>query len=170
MTTRWIVLALLATTSGGGQSQPPKELADYETWPAVLKEPREVPWNLAIMCSVPSPAMWKEAEKKYGPHVRRFIRVTGNSSAVAALAVPKEKRRFPAGASIAKAKFITSAYGTADGVGFMTKRDSPEFKDTGGWEFSYFPNGGEPRKTHQACASCHRSAASTDFIFGHYEP
>jgi hypothetical protein len=126
--------------------------------------------NLAIMCSIPTPAMWKEAEKKYGPHMRRFIRVTGNSSAVAAFAVPKQKRRFPVGASIAKAKFINSADGGPDGVGFMTKREGPEFKDTGGWEFSYFPNTGNQRKTHEACASCHRGAASTDFIFGHYEP
>jgi hypothetical protein len=61
--------------------------------------------------------------------------------------------------------------GSADGdpaaVAFMLKRDEPRFRDTGGWEFRFYPPSGDTEATHQACAACHRSAGNGDYVFGH---
>jgi hypothetical protein len=165
-----LVAWLVASPGVGAEGRLPKELDGYAKWQPILKEPHEVPRSLALLCAPPSPAFLEKAEKENGPHTRRFIRVTANPAAVSALPNPAQKRRYPAGAAIAKAKFLKSPDGSPDGVGFMIKREGPEFRKTGGWEFVYFPRSGDPRKTHEACASCHQGAASTDYVFGKYEP
>ena len=105
--------------------------------------------------------------RKYGPHTEHFIRVYGNQAATQA-ASAHERRSFPIGAVIAKEKFSSSPHGPAEGVAFMLKRETAQFPETGGWEFVYYPASGEARHTHEACAVCHRAAASTDYVFGQY--
>jgi hypothetical protein len=110
---------------------------------------------------------WSTARKKYGPHTARYIRVYANPPAVSAL-TKGDRLPLPAGAVIAKEKLSGLPHGIPEGVAFMAKRGKDKFPDTAGWEFLYFPSSGDARKTHEACASCHRSAASTDFVFGRY--
>ena len=68
---------------------------------------------------------------------------------------------------IAKEKLMDSPQGTVAGVAFMIKRGTPQFASTGGWEFAYYPRSGDSAGI-QACATCHRSAASKDYVFGQY--
>jgi hypothetical protein len=48
----------------------------------------------------------------------------------------------------------------------MIKRGTPQFTKSGGWEFVFYPRSGDSRRTQEACAGCHRAAASTDYVFG----
>jgi hypothetical protein len=51
----------------------------------------------------------------------------------------------------------------------MVKRGGEaQFRQSGGWEFMYFPSAGDARVTHEACAECHRTAATKDYVFGDY--
>jgi hypothetical protein len=57
------------------------------------------------------------------------------------------------------------------GVAFMIKRDTPRFADSGGWEFTFYPQERGLRaatRTHAHCADCHRSAITGDYVFGDY--
>jgi hypothetical protein len=50
----------------------------------------------------------------------------------------------------------------------MIKRNPSQFRETGGWEFLYFPRSGDARRTHEACASCHHQAVARDYVLGEY--
>ncbi len=145
----------------------PAEFAGYTEWTQMLKSPYQVPMELWVLCRAPSSADWATARQKYGPHTERFIRVYVNQAAVAAVADP-ETRPFPPGAVIAKEKLSRSPHGAPEGVAFMVKRKESQFPSTAGWEFLYFPPSGDARRAHEACASCHRAAASKDYVFGRY--
>ena len=145
----------------------PAALRSYAAWPQLLKLPYQVPLELWVRCMAPTAADWERARRTYGPHAERYIRVYGNEAAVAATAGGKVTT-FPVGAVLAKEKRLGSPDGSVQGVAFMTKRETAAFPNTGGWEFSYFPGSGEPRRTHESCAACHRSATATDFVFGTY--
>ena len=145
----------------------PAELAGYKEWTQLLKSPYQVPMELWLLCRAITPPDWAAARKKYGPHTERFIRVYGNQSASPAVS-NRERRPFPQGAVIAKDKLSGSPHGTPEGVAFMIKRKESKFPETAGWEFLYFPPSGNARRTHEACASCHRAAAKTDYVFGDY--
>ena len=80
----------------------------------------------------------------------------------------RKARHFPIGAVIAKEKLADSSDGNAEGVAFMAKRGTPQFAKTEGWEFVYYPQFGDSRRTHEHCAGCHQAAASTDYVFGQY--
>jgi Cytochrome P460 len=141
----------------------PGALAGYRGWTPWLKTPHRIPHELAMRCAAPTPAEWAEAAKRHGPHTSREIQVYANAAAAA----PRTGAVFSVGAIIAKEKFVRTP--TPEGVGFMMKRAGPEFQDTGGWEFSYFPSRAADRRTiHEACAACHRSASRTDYVFGTY--
>jgi mono/diheme cytochrome c family protein len=62
---------------------------------------------------------------------------------------------------------MDSPPGTVAGVAFMIKRGTPQFASTGGWEFAYYPRSGDSAGS-QSCATCHRSAATKDYVFGQY--
>jgi Cytochrome P460 len=143
-----------------------EEVRSYRNWPQLLKSPYQVPIELWIRCMPPTAADWATARQKYGPHAERYIRVYGNQAT--AKAVSDAKAPFPVGAVLAKEKFLASPHGVPEGVAFMLKREQGAYPETGGWEFLYFPDSGDPRRTHQACAACHGSAAATDFVFGKY--
>ncbi len=115
----------------------------------------------------PTAADWEAARKQTGPHTERLIMVYGNPLAGAVLS--SKGKAFASGAIIAKEKLRMEGRTSArDGVAFMVKRRASQFKETGGWEFLYYPAAGDKRVVHQQCASCHRNAASTDYIFGQY--
>jgi len=154
-------------SQSNGQLGLPAELAGYREWTQLLKSPYQVPMELWVRCMAPTPADWAAARRKFGPHTERYIRVYANQPAVAAVS-GGERRPFPPGAVIAKEKLARSPHGPAEGVAFMLKRKEPQFPETGGWEFLYFPASGEARRTHEACASCHRATASTEYVFGQY--
>lgn len=143
------------------------EFAGYRKWAQILKSPYAVPMELWISGVAPTPDDWAAARKKYGPHTERYIRVYANPTVVAALS-EKKRRPFPVGAVIAKEKLSESPHAAPEGVAFMVKRKAPQFPETAGWEFLYFPPSGDARRTHEACASCHRAAAATDYVFGQY--
>jgi hypothetical protein len=146
----------------------PAEFAGYRQWTQLLKSPYQVPMELWALCRAPTPADWGAARQKYGPHTERFIRVYGNQAAVAAIS-DREKEALPTGSrNRKKEKFSRSPHGAPEGVAFMIKRKASQFPTTAGWEFLYFPSSGDDRRTHEACASCHRAAAPNDYVFGHY--
>lgn len=99
-------------------------------------------------------------------HTEHYIQVYANQIAAQTLRGGKAGL-FPAGAVIAKEKLMDSPQGTVAGVAFMIKRRTPQFSNTGGWEFAYYPRSGDSASI-QACATCHRSAASKDYVFGQY--
>ena len=74
----------------------------------------------------------------------------------------EKKRPFPAGAVVVKEKVSGSPQGNPDGVGIMIKDKQPEFRETGGWEFLYFPSPGGMHGSLRSCASCHHQAVSRD--------
>lgn len=168
-----VVAIGVALCSGTMRSQPdgrlklPAEFTEYRKWSQLLKSPHAVSLELWLRCVAPTADDWAAERKKYGPHAERYIQVYANEGVVAALARPTRKP-FPAGAVIAKEKLSRSDNGAPEGVAFMVKRGKPLFPDTAGWEFLYFPPSGDPRRTHTACALCHRAAASRDYVFGKY--
>jgi hypothetical protein len=144
----------------------PADLAKYKEWRTLLQSPAPVPLELWIECIAPTPADWTQAREKYGPHTDHFIQVYANQIATQTLRQGKTGP-FLTGAVIAKEKLMDSPQGTVAGVAFMIKRGTPQFASTGGWEFAYYPRSGDSASS-QACATCHRSAASKDYVFGHY--
>jgi len=82
---------------------------------------------------------------------------------------PGKAGQFLTGAVIAKEKLMDSRQGTVAGVAFMIKRGTPQFATTGGWEFAYYPQSSDSASI-QACATCHRSATSKDYVIGQYPP
>ena len=114
----------------------------------------------------PTPTDWTQAREKYGPHSEHYIQVYANQIATQTLRQGKAVR-FPTGAMIAKEKLMDSPQGTVAGVAFMTNRGTPQFASTGGWEFAYYPRSSNSASI-QACATCHRSAASKDYVLGQY--
>jgi hypothetical protein len=144
----------------------PADLAKYKEWTALLQSPAPVPLELWLRCMAPTPADWSQAREKHGPHTEHYIQVYANPIATQ-ISHKGKARLFPTGAVIVKEKLMDSPQGTVAGVAFMIKRGTSEFASTGGWEFAYYPRSGDSASL-QACASCHRSAASKDYIFGPY--
>jgi hypothetical protein len=144
----------------------PADLAKYKEWRTLLQSPAPVPLELWISCTAPTPTDWTQAREKYGPHTEYYIQVYANQIATQTLSQGKTSL-FPTGAVIAKEKLMDSPQGTVAGVAFMIKRGTPPFATTGGWEFAYYPRSGDSASIH-ACATCHRSAASKDYVFGQY--
>ena len=145
----------------------PTDLAKYREWTQLLKSPYQVPMELWIRCTAPTRGDWERAREKYGPHTEHYIRVYGNQAVTQALA-SHERQPFPLRSVVAKEKFAGSPHGRAEGVAFMIKRETSQFPESAGWQFVYYPASGEARRTHEACAGCHRAAASTDYVFGQY--
>ena len=144
----------------------PVDLANYKEWRALLQSPEPVPLELWLRCMTSTPADWAQAREKHGPHTDHYIQVYANQIAAQTLRGSKAGL-FPTGAAIAKEKLMDSPQGTVAGVAFMIKRGTPQFSRTGGWEFAYYPGSGESASI-QACASCHRTVASKDYVFGKY--
>lgn len=123
-----------------------------------------MPLELWIRCVAPTSTDWTQAREKYGPHTEHYIQVYANQTPAQTLRQGKAGL-FLTGALIAKEKLMDSPQGTVAGVAFMIKRGTPQFASTGGWEFAYYPRSGDSASI-QACATCHCSAASKDYVFG----
>jgi hypothetical protein len=144
----------------------PDDVANYKEWRALLQSPEPVPLELWLRCTTSTPADWAQAREKHGPHADHYIQVYANQIATQTMLQGKPGL-FPTGAVIAKEKLTDSPQGTVAGVAFMIKRGTPQFSKNGGWEFAYYPRSGDPASI-QACATCHRSAESKDYVFGQY--
>jgi hypothetical protein len=144
----------------------PAGLAKYKEWKTLLPSPTPVPFDLWIRCIAPTPADWTQARKRYGLHSEHYIQVYANLLAVQTI-ISAKGEPFPTGAVIAKEKLLDSPEGNVTGVAFMIKRGTPQFASAGGWEFSYYPRSGDSASA-QDCATCHRSVASKDYVFGQY--
>jgi hypothetical protein len=165
------LLAVAAASGAGAPPVLPDALAGYREWGTVLKEPLQVPYELAVLCRSATPRELEEAKKRHGPHFQHYIEVYANPEAKAALQDESQKT-LPTGAVIAKEKLRWVKPGVPmllDGVAFMVKRDGAQFRESGGWEFLFFPQG-NARRTHEACAHCHKAAADRDYVFGSYPP
>jgi len=145
----------------------PSELAGYRLWPAATREPIPVPLKLWVLCSRPTAEQRAEAYKVDGVHTERYVNVYANPAAVAILP-DQVHRTFPVGSVIAKEKLLDPSDKSPDGVAFMVRRGEPRFRDSGGWEFLYFPTDGHKAEVHQACAACHRSSPTGDYVLGSY--
>jgi len=158
-----IVLAFVIFAATGVQV--PTELAKFRSWPTLVKSPHGVPLKLYIQCMAPTQGQWDAAQKTYGPHAKKFVQYYANDVAAKAFAA---KQKLPKGSVIAKEKRGASEHGVTEGVAFMVKRDTSEFRGSGGWEFLYFPASSDQKATQRACASCHEGAKTTDYVFGSY--
>lgn len=159
-----VLLSLWSCRSEPGASvELPAELATYPTWQRLLQRPHEAPYSQWILCGSPTTDQRETALKQAGPHAQRYIMVYGNPQVMASSRQP-----FAPGAVIAKEKLLRSDGMVPEGVAFMIKRGKSEFPDTNGWEFTFYPSAGDRQKTHEQCASCHRSAAAKDYVFGKY--
>jgi hypothetical protein len=173
-----LVTTFVCALLGAGRSWPrqtksladelklPAELAHYKDWKKQLESPTPVPLALWTQCIATTPADWAEAQKKHGPHSQHYIQVYANPIAMQNLS-PGKTGPFQPGAIIAKEKLFDLPEGTVAGVAFMIKRSDPKFAGTGGWEFDYYPRPSGVMTT-SGCASCHQSAAATDYVFGEY--
>jgi cytochrome P460 len=144
----------------------PAAVADYRTWRSPTTEPQPVPLALWSKCSAPTVDERAAAYKEHGPHAERYIRVYANPLAFQTLTTAS--RSFANGAIIAKEKLVDPSDPTPSGVAFMVKREGAAFRNTGGWEFQYFPAGGDGGGVHEACASCHRAATGSRYVLGEY--
>jgi hypothetical protein len=160
------MLAVFTDAAPPSTSGLPGDLAEYRQWPPLLEQPRHVSKALSELCMPPTEAQWQAEREEHGPHAQHLIMVYGNPSAAAALSADTHGP-FEEGAILAKEKLVPGSK-SPDGVGFMVKRSDPRVRDTGGWEFSYFPPKGDARLTHEHCASCHRGAIAKDYVFGDY--
>lgn len=138
----------------------PVELATYPSWHSLLKEPLPISFELSQLCAAQGRADLAAGARPHGPHAQRFIRVYARDPADPA------EGRYPPGSAIAKEKLLAAGDRGPEGVAFMVKHAPPDFRESGGWEFLYFPASGDRMKTHEACAACHRAAG--DFVFGEY--
>jgi cytochrome P460 len=163
-----VLTALPLPAHPGSLSVLPEKLAGYKTWRRLLDDFQGVPMDLWLRCMAPTAADWEGARRRSGPHTERFIMVYANPLAAAFLK-QGVTRPLPPGAILAKEKRKLMSGAEVDaGVAFMVKRAEPEFRDSGGWEFLYYPAVGDARQTHRHCAACHRAAASTDYVVGSY--
>ncbi len=168
-----MVIVVAALTNISAQQKPalsgglPPELAPYRNWIQLLKYPRPVPARLWLQCAPVTEADLEAARKEYGPHTFRYITVLGNERAAKSLA-QSTPGPLPVGSIIAKEKQPVSPDAAPDGIGFMIRRAAPAFAETDGWEFLFFPASGDRKQTHDACAACHRSAPSGNYVFGSY--
>jgi cytochrome P460 len=158
-----LVLVVVSARALGADIVLPAEFANYAKWRPLLEKPHAVSLKLWMMCVMPTEAHWETERRRVGPHADRLIMVYGNPVAATGA---RSGASFPPGAVIAKEKRRSDAT-SPDGVAFMVKRTDARFKDTGGWEFLYYPTAGDQRATHEQCASCHRKAAR-DYVFGKY--
>jgi len=143
----------------------PEDLARYREWSSPTKEPVAVPDWLWRQCDYVRPEQRAEAIRAHGPHSERLIRVYTNLPAREELA-RATPHRFPVGSAIAKDKLGSMSDKTPTAVAFMVKRGGARFRDTGGWEFLFYPQPGDTESLHRACAACHRGAQGGDYVFG----
>lgn len=144
----------------------PADLAKYKEWRALLQSAEPVPLELWLRCMAPTPTDWTQARETYGPHTEHYIQVYANQIATQTFHRGRAGR-FLTGAVIAKEKLMDSPQGTVAGVAFMIKRGTPQFANSGGWEFAYYPRSTDSASV-QGCVTCHRSVASKDYVFGQY--
>lgn len=160
-------LALLLVGSGSDSASVllPAPLASYRSWHPLEASARAVSLPLSMLCiSLPKEQIEgarAEAQKAYGPHAERFVRVYANPVALAA--IRSGATEFPVGAVVAKEKLLQPDAAHVDGIAFMIKHSSGSFVTSGGWEFAYYP---QPRNaTFGACVDCHRTGNSVDYVF-----
>lgn len=146
----------------------PAELSAYRSWKPLIKTPFEVPYELWIQCVAPSQQDLESARTAHGPHSQRVIQVYANRDAERAVK-NKNTTAFPPGSILAKEKLTKTTGGDNEfaGVAFMIKRSGGQFPETGGWEFLYFPGGGDSKTLQQSCGGCHKTAAR-DYVFADY--
>jgi len=165
LTVVFTAIASAVAFAADANLQLPEEFAGYRGWQSLLKTPRSVPWELAIRCVSITDAERATAMQRYGPHSERTIRVFGN---IGGDIRTRWTNPLPVGSVIVKEKFAAGSK-RPEGVAFMVKRgNDSRFRESGGWEFLYFPAGPDRRATHEACLACHRAAAANDYVFGKY--
>ncbi len=145
----------------------PPELARYRSWEATTNAPYLVPEHVSTLCAT-APAVRErpvDPAPGAGLHAGRFIRVYANAAAQPALAT--EARPVAAGAVIAKEKLAKADDTEPVAAAFMVRRDDARFRETGGWEFLFYPPSGDAEATHRACAACHRNARGGGYVFGY---
>jgi hypothetical protein len=168
-------VAFLAVAAASGAAPPlklPEALAGYREWGTLLKEPIMVPYELSVLCRAATASELAAAKKRHGPHDKYLIDVFANPAARAVLEDDAVKTKtLPAGSVIAKEKirWVKPGETVLDGVAFMVKREGAQFRESGGWEFLFFP-AGDAKKTQAGCAGCHKGAADRDYVFGSYAP
>jgi hypothetical protein len=146
----------------------PAQLAFYRSWSRLLKEPHSVSDQTWSLCRPPTFAEQGQTRQKGGPHADHLVMVYATPDVARGLSM--KVKSFPAGAMVAKEKVSQRRGAVPEAVAFMIKHEGSEFQATDGWEFRYYPPSGDPRKTHEHCATCHATAQSRDYVLGAYPP
>ncbi len=161
--TKWLLLAALAATTAAAPKLPPN-LAGYRSWTALDERPRLMPLELSMACGpMRTQEEIAEIKKKAGPHADVWTMVYLNPAALDALKV--KGGEFPAGAMIAKEK-RRNPDDAPEAVAFMIKHPKGKLRESGGWEFVYYP--AEKNASLQRCVNCHRNGGEKDYVFSTY--
>lgn len=83
----------------------------------------------------------------------------------------KENPQFPVGSIIVREKLDAATSETPQTVIAMVKREKGFSEETGDWEFFVFDGADlkmQRRETKGDCATCHATAAKTDWVFRDY--
>lgn len=156
-----VLLAALALLALGDS-----ELTSYRSWELLTPAPRAVPYDVSLLCMIPTDDQMKMAGKKHGIHAWRWIKVYANPTAAAAWRDERVKV-FPVGSMIVKEKLTARDDSEAEGVAFMVKHPKGRFDKSGGWEFIYKP-GSTRQSSYDGCINCHRVGGKRDYVFGQY--
>ncbi|MEX2215987.1 MAG: cytochrome P460 family protein [Phycisphaeraceae bacterium] len=159
-----------ARQTNGQESKVPADITEIASnYPTTCKPKglKLVDGGLSRLCRITTNADIEQVKKANGPHAMHWIHVFMNDAAGKAF---EDKAAYPVGSVIVKRKLRDDDEKRLDtGVGGMIKR-SPGFDPQhGDWEYFYYEN---PAKIEHgkiaSCVQCHRLAAKTDYVFGHW--
>lgn len=156
------------SSRAAGEQPPASEIAaTYRSLRAMTQEPVLVDPALAMLCRGLTTADIEKARAASGPHALTAVRIHMSEGAIEAFGKPGSK--YPVGAVIVKEKSAHPQRPGHDGVGGMIKR-APGFDPAhGDWEYFYFEDPAAVECGRIAsCIACHRGAAQSDFVFGHW--
>jgi hypothetical protein len=148
----------------------------YRNLNLVTTEPVHVSSELTALCIGILRPHVEEAQEYAGPHAHTSIRIYMNEPAHTAFR--KSAKKYPVGSIIVKEKqglpfreegAVESYSKTHDGVGGMIKRALGFDPEHGNWEYFYFEDASQVEQGKiSTCIECHRAAAKSDFVFGHW--
>jgi len=156
----------LAADQGDGLSAQ-ELLRAYRSYARLMPEPREVSFQLAMLCSIPSEQVYAQDRERYGVHSLARVYLYANPAARAALDQPN--RKFAPGAIIVEEKL--GEHEKVIGVSAMQKM-APGYDPEGGdWKYLYSADGQLSEGRLDNCRSCHLRAKESDNVhFGAQDP
>ena len=163
---RAAVVAGLVVVAGCGPAavRPDAPPLDFTGWPALTPQPVTLDGGLFAFCiELPE-------QKRLGPHFVPRVRYLVNPAGEAA--VRDGRLPVPVGTTVVKVKAWPEEFGHSEWFAAMVKREAGYDPDNGDWEYLTARQETGRWTTERGrlteCASCHRQAARTDFLFRGY--